>query len=129
VLLDGAELRRGYQAYADHGRSLPVLSVVRTAGPVERVLTVGDDGILRWRWPENRVLHSQHCRPAYFDAGGFLFVSRETLMADGQGVLETFLPVVLPAFKACDINEPEELELARRLLLGARAEAEADAGR
>ncbi len=120
VLLDGADLRRGYQAYTEHGRSLPVLSVVKTAGPMERVLVVGEDGVLRWRWPENRFLHSQHCRPAYFDAGAFLFVPRRAL-ADGQGVLEAFVPVVLPASKVCDVNVPEDLDLARTLLLGARA--------
>jgi N-acylneuraminate cytidylyltransferase len=124
VLLDGADLRRGHQAYLDHGRALPVMSVVKTAGPMERVLVVGEDGVLRWRWPENRFLHSQHCQPAYFDAGAFLYVPRRCL-GDGDGVLEAFVPVVLPASKVCDINVPEDLDLARTLLLGARAEVAA----
>ena len=58
--------------------------------------------------------------------GGVFIAQRPKLrVGDGDGVLEAFVPVVLPASKVCDINVPEDLDLARTLLLGARAEVAA----
>jgi len=79
--------------------------------------------VLRWIEPANRTLHSQHCRPAYFDAAGFLLFTREHLFDQPQSVPEDFRALVLPAWKACDINDPEDLEVARILLLGRAAAA------
>ena len=123
VLLEPADIVAGYEQLRRQPGLGPVMTVVRTLGPLERALRVGEDGVLRWVEPANRFLHSQQCRPAYFDAAGYLFFTRDQLVADDSTVVDAFQALVLPAWRACDINDPEDLEAARMLLLGRQAAA------
>jgi N-acylneuraminate cytidylyltransferase len=125
VLLEAEDLRRGLALLERHGADLPVLSVGKSPGPLERALAVDADGVLRWLDPAQRFRHSQECGRAYFDAAGFFFADAGRLRADSQAVVEAFRPLVLPAWKICDINEPEDLETAAVLLAGRKALSDA----
>ena len=118
VLIEAEDLRAGYQQLCRTPELGPVMTVGRTLAPVERALRVGTDGVLRWIEPANRYLHSQQCPPAYFDAAGFLFFTRAQLFADDDTVADAFQALVLPSSRVCDINDLEDLETARVLLLG-----------
>ncbi|OHC73474.1 MAG: hypothetical protein A3G18_08655 [Rhodospirillales bacterium RIFCSPLOWO2_12_FULL_58_28] len=120
-LIDGSDIAEGYELFRRHNGAKPLLAVGMFPAPLERALKIDADGMLRWLHPENRFLHSQNCIKAYYDAAAFLFVSREHLYADRQGVLEEFLPLVLPSWKAVDINDPQDMEVAELLYLGRRA--------
>ena len=123
VLIEPDDLRAGYALLCRDPAAPPVLTVGKAPGPVERALRIDADGVLRWIEPANRTLHSQQCRPAYFDAAGFALFTREHLLARPQSMVEDFRALILPPVKLCDINEPEDLDLARTLLLGRRADA------
>ena len=123
VLIEAEDLRAGYRQLRHSPELGPVMTVGRTLAPVERALRVGADGVLRWIEPANRFLHSQQCPPAYFDAAGFLFFTRAQLFADDDTVADAFQALVLPSARVCDINDPEDLETARVLLLGRQAAA------
>lgn len=120
-LIDGADVTEGYELFARYDGAKPLLAVGMFPAPLERAFKIDADGMLRWLHPENRFLHSQQCRKAYYDAAAFLFIRREYLYADRQGVLEEFLPLVLPSWKAVDINDPQDMETAELLYLGRQA--------
>ncbi len=116
VMLDADDLRRGYEIFKKQDGRLPVLSVATFPSPIERALVIGQDGVLRWHAPEHRDLHSQDCQECFFDTASFFFISRNALLETENYVLSEFLPCILPRWKAVDINEPEDLEVAERLL-------------
>lgn len=120
-LIDAQDVVRGYELFAKHGGRKLVLAVGAFPAPIERALEVDNDGILKWVHPEKRFLHSQDCITAYYDAAAFIFMSREQLFECRQSVFEEYLPLVLPRWKAVDINEPEDLEVAELLYLGRQA--------
>jgi pseudaminic acid cytidylyltransferase len=118
VLLDGDDLRAGHALFEQHNGQSVVLAVGRFAAPLERAMTIDADDMLRWRTPANRLLHSQDCLPAYFHGAAFLFFSRASLFDEVLPEDEEYVPYILPATKAVDIDEPEHLELAELLLRG-----------
>ncbi len=118
VLIEADDILNGYRQLLSAPQLGPVMTVARTLAPIERALRVGTDGVLRWVEPANRYLHSQHCRPAYFDAAGYLFFTRDQLLADQDTVADSFQALALPAWRVCDVNDPLDLETARILLKG-----------
>jgi len=122
-LIEAADLLGGHALFLDHGREIPVLSVVPFASPVERGMRIGADGVLAPMFPEKRHLHSQDLAPVYHDAGVFFFISARQLMEDRVEVYNRLLPYVIPIHKAVDIDEPDDLAFAEALYLGRQVRA------
>ncbi len=118
ALIEAEDLRRGYAKFVRHGRTIPLLAVTTYSAPVQRSLRIGDASILQPYFPESWPRHSQDLAPAYHDAGAFFFVSAERLMADTVKIYHEFLPLVLPRHKAVDIDEQEDMEIAKNQFLG-----------
>lgn len=120
-LLDASDLKQAYEVFIQHGREVPVLSVASFPAPVERGYVVGENGLLRPVCPEKRKFHSQDLLTNYHDAGMFCFMCRQQLLDNRLSVFESVLPYVLPRHKVIDIDEPEDLEVAKILYLGRQA--------
>jgi N-acylneuraminate cytidylyltransferase len=114
-LVEARDLREAYDAYLRSGRETMLLAVVPFAYPVERALQLGDDGVLRPKFPESWHKRSQDLAPAYHDAGLFSFSPACHIMNPDLVVTDRLLPYALPRYKAADIDEPEDLELAEIL--------------
>ncbi len=120
-LVEAVDLRAAYDAYVEAGRRMMVLAVVPFAYPVERALAKDAEGVLRPRFPEFWHRRSQDLAPAYHDAGLFSFSPAEHILNPDLVVTESLLPYALPRYKASDIDEPEDLELAEILFRGLHA--------
>lgn len=122
-LIEAKDLVAGYRLFQEHGSAKPVISAGKFQSPIERAMKMDDDGMLRWYDPNKRLLHSQQCLDTYFDAGAFVFFGKDYFFEGKSEVFDEFHPFVLPSWKVADINDPEDLELARTLFLGRQASA------
>lgn len=118
VLLDKTDIAQGIEIFEQYDKALPVLSVATFPAPIERAFIVDNDSVLKWAWPEHRDRHSQDCVPHYYDMAGYLIMTREFLFASKEAVPSKFFPSIIPRWKAIDINDPEDLEVAERLMRG-----------
>lgn len=117
-LVEADDLRGAYAAFEQHGPSIPVVSVVPYAFPIQRALYRGEDQILHPLFPEHWSKRSQDLPPTFHDAGAFYFFGAEQVLNGGQTIGEDMVPYVMPRHRAVDIDEPEDLELAELIFRG-----------
>jgi len=122
-LLESSDLIAGQQLLTQTNGNFPVLSVASFPAPVERAMLIDDSRVLRFAQPELRTLHSQECPLQYFDAGAFAFFTKAQITNSDEAVYSEYIPYVLPKYKAVDINDPEDLTLAKLLYLGTLSSA------
>ena len=115
-LVRADDLQRGYRALNEGGR--PVLSVARYPAPVEWAYDLDANGALHEQQPGKFALRSQDIAPSYYDTGTFAFISAETLRDPKYQGGGEMTGVVLPPQGAVDIDEPEDLILAKALHWG-----------
>jgi N-acylneuraminate cytidylyltransferase len=118
-LIEADDLIRAEALYREQGCRRAVLAVARFPVPVEWALELAPDGRLRPREPGMMQQRSQDLKPAYYDAGAFVFYPAMTVAA-GQPDDRNFLAYVLDRRKAVDIDDAEDLEFARALYRGLR---------
>lgn len=99
-----------------------VMSAASYAAPVQRALTVGDDGWMRMLWPEFALTRSQDLAEAYHDAGQFYWGTVDAWMTGPSVLAARTVPFVLPHWRVQDIDTPEDWERAE--LIHRLAEAE-----
>lgn len=118
-LIEASDLRQGMEMYQRFGGQRSVLAVARYPAPVGWAFTLAPDGALTPVDPNSRMQSSHEHPPAYYDTGTFAFFSRDRVV-EGRIRYDDFAAIVLPQWKGVDIDEPEDLELARILYAGAR---------
>lgn len=116
VLIDADDIIEGVNLYEQHGKKHPVLTVASFPAPIERSMIINDQQELTWMDCKAKTLHSQNCVTAYYDAAGFFMLSRSQLEAFNETIPDIFTPLVLPRWKAVDINDPEDLEMAEVIM-------------
>lgn len=115
-LLEAQELRAAYSMYLDQGRTRSLLSVARAPTFPEWLYRRAEDGRLTPLQPGGAFIRSQELQPAFFETGAFAIFSREALLDSGRPETdENYIGYEIPAWKAVDIDTPEDLEHARRL--------------
>lgn len=119
-LIDASDLRRAYEAYR-HGGGRPLLAVSKYPAPVERAFERDAQGLLRARQPAAMSAHSQDLAETYFDAGMFAIMPAEHVLEMRDAGTTAWTSYVLPRSRGVDINDDEDLELARIIYLGMRA--------
>lgn len=117
-LVQADDLRGAHDAFKKHGPALPVVSVVPYAFPIQRALYQGEDQILHPLFPEHWSKRSQDLPPTFHDAGAFYFFGAEQVLSGGQTIGEDMVPYAMPRHRAVDIDEPEDLELAKLIFRG-----------
>ena len=119
VMLEPEDLKEGHKIFHAHGAREPVLAVVRYAMPVERALLRDGTGHLSPWMPDMLKAKTQDLPLKFHDTGTFAIFSVGELLADpDKPVDQRFLCYAIPRERGIDIDEPEDLELARLLLRG-----------
>lgn len=115
VLLQAAHLRGGVEQFERTGR--PVVAVVPSAGTLEKAMRLDEDGNLMPVDPLSFDRRSQEGQRVVFDAGSF-FTGTPQQIREAGSTLSSLVGYLLPRHAAVDIDEEEDLELARCLLAG-----------
>jgi N-acylneuraminate cytidylyltransferase len=117
-LLTEEDLRKACAAFVDREYDLPLLSIVACSTPLERAFFKEEDHSLRGITPLNLSRRTQDLARYYFDAGNFCFFSKEQLVSIGDESFTKFWGYEIPSSRAIDIDDPNDLELAKVLYLG-----------
>lgn len=117
-LIEAGDLRRAHALFAERGGTKPVMAVARLPVPAEWAFHLSKDGVLQPCQPGMANVRSQDLEPAYYDSGTFIFFPEAAIGAESP----EYLGYVLPRHKAVDIDEPEDLELARIIYRGLEAD-------
>ena len=96
------------------------MAVSRFSVPVEWAFHLEPDGTLKPCQPGMPNVRSQDLRPAYFDTGTFLFIPVAEVKA-GNINDDRMIAFPIARYKAVDIDDAEDLELAKIIARGLTA--------
>ncbi|MGE8411756.1 MAG: pseudaminic acid cytidylyltransferase [Pseudomonas sp.] len=123
-LLQQRYLRQGLELLAAHPDKAFAFSVCGFGFPVQRALTLDQDGALQALYPEFRQVRSQDLPAAYQDAGQFYW-GRSRAWLQGEMLFSPrSLPVVLPRHLVQDIDTEEDWRRAEYLHAALKAGGE-----
>ncbi|MGN7739734.1 pseudaminic acid cytidylyltransferase [Pseudomonas sp. 22526] len=123
-LLQLRYLRQGLAALEAHPEKSFAFSVCSFAFPVQRALTLDDQGALTSLYPEFRNTRSQDLPPAYQDAGQFYWGRSEAWLRGDLVFSPLSLPVILPRHLVQDIDTEEDWLRAEYLYAALKAGGE-----
>lgn len=115
ILMRQADLSTGYQALAKEGFEF-AFGAATFAAPVQRALRRNATGGVEMLYPENRFTRSQDLEETFHDAGQFYWGLREAFLENRPMYGERSKPIIVPRHHVCDIDTPEDLDVAERLL-------------
>jgi pseudaminic acid cytidylyltransferase len=119
-LIDADDLKHAEAIFRDRGGIHTVMAIARFPAPIEWAFRLGTDQCLVPCQPGMAVVRSQDLATAYYDTGTFLFVPEADVRA-GRLDEARIVAYHLPRQKAVDIDDLEDLELARILYRGRAA--------
>lgn len=120
AMIRADDLREGLRALSNDAAAAYAVSVVRFDYPIERALRILPSGRLALRNPDLVNTRSQDLEPAYHDAGQFYWGRAEAFRRQEPLLGPSALPVVLPSWRAADIDTPDDWVRAEMLLRIAR---------
>jgi pseudaminic acid cytidylyltransferase len=91
-------------------------SVTTYAFPIFRALRVDAQGRVAMFWPENQEVRSQDLPVACHDAGQFYWGRGDAFLNQSGIFTSVSLPVRIPRHLVQDIDEPEDWEMAERMM-------------
>jgi pseudaminic acid cytidylyltransferase len=113
-LLLASDLISANNIFEKNGSQTPVLSVAKFPSPIEWSL-VEKDGILQPSHEHFLTTRSQDLPEQYFDTGTFSVQSAKNLLVPTSVVKMSFLKYELPLWRAIDIDEQDQLDLAKKM--------------
>lgn len=119
VLLQAHHLVEALRLFEQTHTQGPLVAVVKATSPLEKAMTIDDTDRLHPVSQKDFGRRSQDGRPIYFDAGSFFLATPRQIQSAGT-TLSNLRGFRLPPYAAVDIDEDEDLELARHLLAGRR---------
>ncbi|UZE13597.1 pseudaminic acid cytidylyltransferase [Pseudomonas sp. B21-053] len=123
-LLQTRFLQQGMQLLEQHPDKAFAFSVCDFGFPVQRALTLDDQGALTALYPEFRETRSQDLPPAYQDAGQFYWGRTDAWLRGDVLYSPRSLPVILPRYLVQDIDTPEDWKRAEYLYAALKAGGE-----
>lgn len=117
-LLTVEDIVGGLEILKNGRNETPVLSVAPYPAPVEWAYSRGENGILGAREPGMFAARSQDLSKFYYDTGGFAFFPAAKLLDEAYVGGTDMLSVVLPSFRAIDIDDADDFERAEIMYLG-----------
>lgn len=123
-LLQLRYLRQGLAALEAHPEKSFAFSVCSFPFPVQRALTLDEQGALTSLYPEFRNTRSQDLPPAYQDAGQFYWGRSEAWLSGDLVFSPLSLPVILPRHLVQDIDTEEDWLRAEYLYAALKAGGE-----
>jgi len=113
-LLRSQDLVEAFNIFTGHNACYPLLTAARFPVPIEWAFRRSDDGLMTAVSPESLVQRSQDLQDAYYECGPFTIWNPEHLTLENP-LAGQILSYVLPAERAVDIDNPEDLVYAERL--------------
>jgi len=123
-LLQARYLRQGHELLVQHPDKSFAFSVAGFGFPVQRALTLDEQGALTSLYPEFRNTRSQDLSEAYQDAGQFYWGRREAWLRGDVLFSPASLPVILPRHLVQDIDTLEDWKRAEYLYAALKAGGE-----
>jgi N-acylneuraminate cytidylyltransferase len=123
-LLQVRYLREGLELLERHADKSFAFSVCDFGFPVQRALTLDEQGALRALYPEFRNTRSQDLPKAFQDAGQFYWGRCEAWLRGEVLYSPASLPVILPRHLVQDIDTPEDWKRAEYLYAALKAGGE-----
>lgn len=123
-LLQVRYLREGMELLERHADKSFAFSVCDFGFPVQRALTLDEQGALRALYPEFRNTRSQDLPEAFQDAGQFYWGRREAWLRGEVLYSPASLPVILPRHLVQDIDTPQDWKRAEYLYAALKAGGE-----
>ncbi|MFJ2686561.1 pseudaminic acid cytidylyltransferase [Pseudomonas sp. NPDC087342] len=123
-LLQTRFLQQGVELLERHPDKSFAFSVCDFGFPVQRALTLDDQGALTALYPEFRETRSQDLPPAYQDAGQFYWGRTDAWLRGDVLYSPQSLPVILPRYLVQDIDTPEDWKRAEYLYAALKAGGE-----
>jgi pseudaminic acid cytidylyltransferase len=123
-LLQAKYLRQGHELLVQHPDKSFAFSVTGFGFPVQRALTLDQQGALTSLYPEFRNTRSQDLPEAYQDAGQFYWGRREAWLRGDVLFSPASLPVILPRHLVQDIDTLEDWKRAEYLYAALKAGGE-----
>ncbi len=123
-LLQARYLRQGHELLVQHPDKSFAFSVAGFGFPVQRALTLDEQGVLTSLYPEFRNTRSQDLPEAYQDAGQFYWGRREAWLRGDVLFSPASLPVILPRYLVQDIDTLEDWKRAEYLYAALKAGGE-----
>lgn len=123
-LLQTRFLHQGFELLAQHPDKSFAFSVTGFGFPVQRALTLDEEGALTSLYPEFRNTRSQDLAAAFQDAGQFYWGRREAWLRGDVLFSPVSLPVILPRHLVQDIDTLEDWTRAEYLYAALKAGGE-----
>ena len=123
-LLQARYLRQGLDLLKQHPHKSFAFSVCGFGFPVQRALTLDEEGALTSLYPEFRTTRSQDLPEAFQDAGQFYWGRSEAWLRGETLFSPASLPVILPRHLVQDIDTPEDWQRAEYLYAALKAGGE-----
>jgi CMP-N-acetylneuraminic acid synthetase len=116
LILPG-DLSSACAQFESPGERAPVLAVTPMPCPVEWAMRLGADDRLTPIEPSKAEIRSQDLPKAYIDSGTFIFFSATQILAY-PAPRPDYRAYVLPRYRAVDIDDRDDFEMAERLYRG-----------
>ncbi|WP_339491399.1 pseudaminic acid cytidylyltransferase [Pseudomonas sp. EA_15y_Pfl2_R67] len=123
-LLQARFLHEGFELLGEHPDKSFAFSVTGFGFPVQRALTLDEQGALTPLYPQFRDTRSQDLPQAFQDAGQFYWGRREAWLRGDKLFSPSSLPVVLPRHLVQDIDTLEDWKRAEYLYAALKAGGE-----
>lgn len=117
-LLTSGDLIEGFNLYQKHNQKNPLLVVAPFPVPVEWAFYRDEDTHLTPIDASSLTIRSQDIKPAFYEAGPFSIFNFSHLQNENLFKNEQFLSLLITKSRAVDIDDQEDLELAKTLYLG-----------
>ncbi len=118
-LLDPADLRAGLSLLLDR-KAHYAFPVLHFPAPIQRALRRRNDGSVTPFQPEHSQTRSQDLEPAFYDAGQFYW-GHARAWTDGIDIHRNGVALIVPSWRAVDIDTPDDWHRAEALYRAARA--------
>ncbi len=119
-LVEAGDLKMAEEEFRRRARQRTIMAISRFSVPVEWAFRMDDDGSLTPCQPGMAMVRSQDLQLAYYDSGTFAFIPEQDAMK-GQLNSSPMIGFELPRYKAVDIDDAEDLELAKLIFRGLRS--------
>ena len=117
-LLKSNDLCDGFNLYQKHNNKNPLLVVAPFPVPVEWAFHRDENTYLTTKDTNALAIRSQDIKPAFYEAGPFSIFGSSHLQDENPFSEQQFISLLIDKDRAVDIDDPEDLKLAKILYLG-----------
>lgn len=118
-----ADLRDGLRTLTEAGSAF-AFTVVAYRHPIQRAFRITATGRVAMFQPEFRLSRSQDLVPAYHDAGQFYWGHTQAFLDDVVMFSEAAVPIVVPSYRAIDIDTADDFRHAELVFAALREGAD-----